>query len=825
MANYSELIATINEQIKANGNQEITGPVLNAVLQAMVSALGEGYKYIGLATPDTNPGIPDAKLFYFLTEPLDYPNFSSTIRVLGRGGLTLVTGSGDTENQNWSSFTIPIHSTRVTNIIGDGTTSLLKGKMSPTGLIPGNIYRFYLAGNNDSRPLADLNYTVFGIVIEYFDGTRISLGDYVNLIPCSDYPKFIDYRIPDDKNIRFCNVYARNLELNQPLDIEIEDITATVKQVKASRGSVNTDTHLLSSVGANNRAIFTLPIKRITSDVVIPLNFILPDGVSMSSNVYCYNDSNFVTVLNLSTNNKNTYLKVSAYLNVNRLYLVAKKDSALTDAEISSMCLWSDFDDIQDFEESVEMSEFMVSIPMVRGEMSYQGTDTGSLTNSTRVDKAISPMFVELEPNSEITDIDSSADIYYYDSDYRYLGNLKGAGKVPSVAKYMKIQIDASDSSLPTDIPNFTFKILAKKMPNIVKCTYYDVANGDRLKFVAYMVDDLMPDNVSATNNYQGDNMERIWNNGYILFPKTYTPTGKKTPLIFFFHGTGGYQFGETALGTYDEYLRFLSYCGFAVADCSVLTSKYTNQRDINVPNKIAFACYKNLYKHLINYYNVDEQVYFLSKSAGGMNSTIMAFLNSIPVRAIAGLAPSLDIYLNMRSITPAADINWCFDQLGIDITVSGNNPLSNGYGSYLSQAINDIPKLAGYNPMTFAAIGLDKETFYNELLTDSMNDFESNTNLVNAVNAASKISVPPIKIWHAVDDTAVPIASSRFFQKMIVNAGGLCFLREFPSGVGGHHAVDNAPNAPKTSYTTPLNGVKTIPVAYAEVVEWFKQW
>ena len=42
MANYSELIATINDQIKANGNQEITGPVLNSVLQAMVSTMEDG---------------------------------------------------------------------------------------------------------------------------------------------------------------------------------------------------------------------------------------------------------------------------------------------------------------------------------------------------------------------------------------------------------------------------------------------------------------------------------------------------------------------------------------------------------------------------------------------------------------------------------------------------------------------------------------------------------------------------------------------------------------------------------------------------------------
>lgn len=79
MANYSELIATINDQIKANGNQEITGPVLNAVLQAMVSALGEGYQFMGVATPDTNPGNPDQNLYYIATQPGDYTAFGDNM--------------------------------------------------------------------------------------------------------------------------------------------------------------------------------------------------------------------------------------------------------------------------------------------------------------------------------------------------------------------------------------------------------------------------------------------------------------------------------------------------------------------------------------------------------------------------------------------------------------------------------------------------------------------------------------------------------------------------------------------------------------------------
>lgn len=41
MANYSSLISAINAAIKQNGNQEITGPMLNSVLNLMVNVMEE----------------------------------------------------------------------------------------------------------------------------------------------------------------------------------------------------------------------------------------------------------------------------------------------------------------------------------------------------------------------------------------------------------------------------------------------------------------------------------------------------------------------------------------------------------------------------------------------------------------------------------------------------------------------------------------------------------------------------------------------------------------------------------------------------------------
>lgn len=79
MSNYSSLKATINANIKANGNQEITGPVMNSVLNAMVDSLGTGYQYKGKAVPSTNPGTPDSKVYYLASEPGTYTNFNGIV--------------------------------------------------------------------------------------------------------------------------------------------------------------------------------------------------------------------------------------------------------------------------------------------------------------------------------------------------------------------------------------------------------------------------------------------------------------------------------------------------------------------------------------------------------------------------------------------------------------------------------------------------------------------------------------------------------------------------------------------------------------------------
>ena len=76
MANYSNLKSAIDTNIKTNGNEEITGAILNTVLNSMVTSLGAGYQFMGVATTSTNPGTPDAKVFYLAYTPGTYTNFN-----------------------------------------------------------------------------------------------------------------------------------------------------------------------------------------------------------------------------------------------------------------------------------------------------------------------------------------------------------------------------------------------------------------------------------------------------------------------------------------------------------------------------------------------------------------------------------------------------------------------------------------------------------------------------------------------------------------------------------------------------------------------------
>ena len=101
MANYATLKAAIQAVIKENGNREITGNLLQQTLLSMITSLGVGYQFMGVAIPSTNPGTPDQNVVYF-AGPGTYPNFGGA--VIPQYYIGVLYGSGS----SWDVSTIRV---------------------------------------------------------------------------------------------------------------------------------------------------------------------------------------------------------------------------------------------------------------------------------------------------------------------------------------------------------------------------------------------------------------------------------------------------------------------------------------------------------------------------------------------------------------------------------------------------------------------------------------------------------------------------------------------------------------------------------------------
>lgn len=108
MGNYEQLKRAIANVIKTNGNQEITGAIMQNVLNTIVSTVGANRTFVGIANKNTNPGTPDGNVFYIAYTAGNYVNFQ-----YGTANLTVNPGELAilyNEKTNWGKFVIGMSS-------------------------------------------------------------------------------------------------------------------------------------------------------------------------------------------------------------------------------------------------------------------------------------------------------------------------------------------------------------------------------------------------------------------------------------------------------------------------------------------------------------------------------------------------------------------------------------------------------------------------------------------------------------------------------------------------------------------------------------------
>lgn len=178
--------------IKANGNNEITGEIMQAVLNAIVSIVGANKTFVGIANENTNPGTPDSNVFYIAYKAGNYVNFQSEASNLTvKPGELAILYNG---TNNWDKFVIGMSSdgvialaNTINQINATGRyaytdTDIVKGSNTGsqkvrTFLVAGQPYRFTLTPVGDSVSVniqgikADGTFDVIGSMISTPAGT------------------------------------------------------------------------------------------------------------------------------------------------------------------------------------------------------------------------------------------------------------------------------------------------------------------------------------------------------------------------------------------------------------------------------------------------------------------------------------------------------------------------------------------------------------------------------------------------------------------------------------------------------------------------------
>lgn len=146
MANWTNLKAAITDTITTNGNQEITGSVLQNTLNAIVNAIGANATFAGVATPSTNPGMPDGPVFYLAGISGIYSNFGIVVQ----DEIAVIANSN---NNSWVKATVlgPATAEQAGMMSAEDKKKLVKSITWNNDTNPSNMNDFVVAGAYDIK--------------------------------------------------------------------------------------------------------------------------------------------------------------------------------------------------------------------------------------------------------------------------------------------------------------------------------------------------------------------------------------------------------------------------------------------------------------------------------------------------------------------------------------------------------------------------------------------------------------------------------------------------------------------------------------------------
>lgn len=192
MGDYTKLKAAIAAVIKTNGNNEITGAIMQNVLNTIVSTVGANRTFVGIANADTNPGLPDGNVFYIAYTAGNYVNFQyeTANLTVNPGELAILYNRMD----KWDKYVIGMSPDGVITLMNTTNqinatgcyaytdTGIVKGSNAGsqkvcTFLVAGQSYQFTLTPVGGDAPVniqgikADGTFDIIGSMALTPDGT------------------------------------------------------------------------------------------------------------------------------------------------------------------------------------------------------------------------------------------------------------------------------------------------------------------------------------------------------------------------------------------------------------------------------------------------------------------------------------------------------------------------------------------------------------------------------------------------------------------------------------------------------------------------------
>lgn len=183
MGNYTELKAAIAAVIKANGNNEITGAVMQNVLNTIVSTVGANRTFVGIANADTTPGLPDGNVFYIAYTAGNYVNFQyDTANLTVNPGELAILYNG---KNKWDKYVIGMSSDGVIALMNTVNQINATGRYAytDTGFVKGSdagsqkIHTFLVADERYQITLTTVGGNAPAIIRGIkADGTFVQIG-------------------------------------------------------------------------------------------------------------------------------------------------------------------------------------------------------------------------------------------------------------------------------------------------------------------------------------------------------------------------------------------------------------------------------------------------------------------------------------------------------------------------------------------------------------------------------------------------------------------------------------------------------------------------